>query len=102
MTRWQIRCQISFNIERERSPPLPIPPPAGSLQPPCQHRCSEFMKICSINQDYSDGTDHNDIYDWEDEEPNKHFINDDEGLRLPSVIKVVMRKVTLRKRGMMT
>ena len=69
----------SVSTSRERSPPLPIPPQAGSLQPPCQRRCSAFMRICSINHDYSDGTDHNDIYDWEDEEPNKHFINDDEG-----------------------
>ena len=37
-----------------------------------------------------------------DEEPNKHFIMTMRGLMLPSVIKVVMRKVTLRNRGMMT
>ena len=39
------------------------------------------MRICSINHDYGDGTDHNDIYDWEDE-PNKHLINEHEGLEV--------------------
>ena len=96
---WQDQCQISFNIERERSPPLPIPPQAGSLQPPCQHRCSVFMRICSINQDYSDGTDHNDINDWEHEEPNKHFINGDEGLDVAISDKGCHEKSYLEEEG---
>ena len=57
------------------------------------------MRICSINQDYSDGTDHNDINDWEHEEPNKHFINGDEGLDVAISDKGCHEKSYLEEEG---
>ena len=57
------------------------------------------MRICSINHDYSDGTDHNHIYNWEDEEPNKHFINDDEGFDVAISDKGCHEKSYLEEQG---
>ena len=55
------------------------------------------MRICSINQDYSDGTDHNDIY--EDDEPNKHLINDDEAFEVAISDKGCHEKSYLEEEG---